>query len=255
MDSGDEFVKRIESLAEYIEFLKVAGGLTESTDLWFRGQKDATWGLIPSVFRNNKLKENEVTLLARFRQKAASHGARYAFDDWGWLVFAQHHGIPTRLLDWSESPLVALYFATASDGDAATDGRVFVLNPQALNLSAGDIEGQLHLLSDKDQTARFYYPETSTAGHVPRAVLAPQLFDRLRFQNGIFTVSTPPAPGAPENDPLKGSSAVESVLIPWRAKAAIRRELALLGFNETAMYMDLDRIACQIKEQVKESTC
>lgn len=253
MGSHDEGVFRIESLAGYIDFLKVAGGLASSKDLWFRGQHDATWGLIPSVFRDGRLKSSEVTLLSRFRQKAAAHGARYGFDDWGWLVFAQHHGLPTRLLDWSESPLVALFFATG--GNEATDGRVFVLNPRTLNLDAGDSAGQLHLLSDQDATAALYFPERQAAGQSPRAVVAPQLFDRVRFQNGIFTVSTPPPLSGGRKDPLRESQAVEEAIIPWRSKGDIRRELALLGFNETAMYMDLDRIAKQITNQIKESTC
>lgn len=54
-----------------------------------------------------------------------------------WLTLMQHYGLPTRLLDWSESPLVALYFALSSDEDAKTDAAVWVLNPMRLNKKVG----------------------------------------------------------------------------------------------------------------------
>lgn len=55
------------------------------------------------------------------------------YDRASWLTLMQHYGLPTRLLDWSESPLVALYFALSSDEDAKADAAVWVLNPMKLN--------------------------------------------------------------------------------------------------------------------------
>ena len=53
----------------------------------------------------------EKLLLARFQQRSIPFHSRSLADSWEWLFFMQHYGVPTRLLDWSESPLMALFFA------------------------------------------------------------------------------------------------------------------------------------------------
>lgn len=81
----------------------------------FRGVKDAEYQLIPSVGRwygpPSHRKAYEVDLLEEFKRKALGYVERLPQSDWDWLFLAQHHGLPTRLLDWSTSPLIALYFA------------------------------------------------------------------------------------------------------------------------------------------------
>ena len=68
---------------------------------------------------------------------AAHCKLRVVFAGISWLTLMQHYGLPTRLLDWSESPLVALYFALSSDEDAKADAAVWVLNPMKLNKKVG----------------------------------------------------------------------------------------------------------------------
>src|SRR4051794_14108420 len=78
---------------------------------WFRGHADSTWKLLPSLARLPNKIEAELALIKRFKQNAYSIGdVPPESEDWRWLFLMQHHGAPTRLLDWSENPLVALYF-------------------------------------------------------------------------------------------------------------------------------------------------
>jgi hypothetical protein len=95
----------------------------------YRGVKDACWELIPRVGRYRKFKglsgsnleKEEKTMLRLFKDQALQHLDFRPEGDWEWLAIAQHHGSPTRLLDWTRNPLVAAYFAVeqAHNGDSA----------------------------------------------------------------------------------------------------------------------------------------
>lgn len=87
----------------------------------FRGQANATWGLAPGVHRAHFIRfrklaggtsiEHERKLLETFKKCARPHLERLPADDWEWLALAQHHGLATRLLDWTSNPFAALFFA------------------------------------------------------------------------------------------------------------------------------------------------
>lgn len=104
--------------------------------MWFRGQSDYSWGLVPSVQRKDGMGKNyEQYISTNFmiHTMRLNSNAPQRYDRASWLTLMQHYGLPTRLLDWSESPLVALYFALSSNKNAKTDAAVWVLNPMKLN--------------------------------------------------------------------------------------------------------------------------
>ena len=232
------------------DLMKVLAPLTaDGRETWYRGHRDQTWLLEASAFRTDGHQQAERGMLARFRQEAASAGSQYAFDEWGWITFAQHHALPTRLLDWSQSPLVALYFAcepSPADG-VEPDGEFFVLYPRDLNEEAGDADGgHPRLLSDSDSKLGDYLPGKDADPVKPRAVVAPLVFDRIRFQTGTFTVEQSPKAGA-ASEPLRKAAALHSFVVAGDKKPALRGQLESLGFNEVSIYRDLDRIAKRIK--------
>jgi hypothetical protein len=85
-----------------------------NTNVIYRGVKSSEYELIPKVGRRRRKKKvlepkDERDILSLFKQRAIEHLHRTPVDDWEWLFIAQHHRLPTRLLDWTRNPLVGAY--------------------------------------------------------------------------------------------------------------------------------------------------
>src|SRR3972149_8768464 len=120
---GDK-IDSIKGLLESINKIKCKNGLTQ---FWYRGHSDAKYELVPSIARKRKYEyggktidgfclQQERNLLHRFRRRAYPYVGRI-LNEWEALFLARHHGLPTRILDWAASPLVALYFACSENPD------------------------------------------------------------------------------------------------------------------------------------------
>ena len=92
----------------------------------FRGVTDASYPLLTTAGRMKireefQLREIEKHILRTFQERAVPFLEFQPKNDWEWLAIAQHHGLPTRLLDWTRNALVAAYFAVRKEfsGDSA----------------------------------------------------------------------------------------------------------------------------------------
>ena len=129
---------QIEKLSQYLDvieqlkdYYKNAG--SQLTFL-YRGHSKDSYELLPGLFRHSSSQEREKQLLYAFIQEASSI-VHLPTDQLGrWAEYAQHYGVPTRILDWTRNPLVALYFACRS-GEKA-NGRVWMLNVGNYNRKA-----------------------------------------------------------------------------------------------------------------------
>ena len=156
---------------------------------------------------------------------------------WDHLFLMQHHGVPTRLLDWTESWQVAVYFAVRERLGSPT---LWVLNPFKLN----DRSVEKRIVFDKSDAIHYDYYETITkSGNVPHklpvCMLPPWASPRIRSQRACFTVhGSDPRP----IEKLVGDRTVKKICIPEELVSAIEG-LIEVDFNEFRLFPDLDGLS------------
>jgi hypothetical protein len=242
----------------------------------FRGLADSKWNLPTSLIRlGGPFAELERHLLRNFCKYAHGHVAdRESL--WFWLTFGQHHGLPTRLLDWTYSPLVALHFATCNVEHFDRDGAVWMVDYGALNMQAPSLlsdalkkEGSYVFTTE--MLKRFEAPESSAkvkfwdiieveqkeGGIKDVTTLAdfdllskedfliffepPSIDERVVNQFALFSIISNPARNV--DDFLKDHpNFVRVVIIPKKLKPEIRDKLDQANINERVLFPGLDGI-------------
>jgi hypothetical protein len=236
----------VSSLAEFVTTLAT---IRTKPILWFRGQPRANYGLVPSLARlGGDWLAAERTMRSRFEQNASALVPVMQRSDWDWMLLMQHYGVPTRLLDWSENPLVALYFATVgSTYDRRYDGALWVLDPVALNaVSSIPPTNDIPVL-DMDDALDPYSTKAiagSLISHGPIAVLAKRQFPRLVAQSGVFTVIH--RDRTPLNE-VRAGDFVGRIVIPRGVKAQFVEELRAVGATRLALFPELESVAATTK--------
>src|SRR5438046_2852901 len=127
--------RSIRTVGELLETLPTVFGRSRKT-VWFRGHSSADWELLPSLARRPDRSTEEMVLFKRFKQHAFPYLERVPEYEWEWLFLMQHYAVATRLLDWTESPLVGLYFAllkAPKRGDKRKAAALWCLYPTQLN--------------------------------------------------------------------------------------------------------------------------
>ena len=214
----------IENVADIEPFLSVVQSHYKPGWI-YRGVGDSSFSLLPKVgrleFRSQYSIETEHLLLQIFKQRAIRHVSPQPTSELAWLAVGQHHGLPTRLLDWTYSPLVALYFAIRDH--AEHEGAVYCRH---MKRGANDFD------PFDIPEAQKYYP--------------PHISPRIPAQHALFTV---------EPDPTREPTIANlvKVTIPASAKCDLRVRLSLLGFHDESMFPDLDGACAHLTWRLKHN--
>jgi len=218
--------------------------------IWYRGQSNKDWSLVPGYYRA-KRQFSESTLLKRFKQNAAMLISDMPKDSFDWLFLMQHYGVSTRLLDWSESPLVALYFALSSYHEYDTDAVLWSLKPSELNRNGGirAADEEFYIPSFEDDEVKNYSVESLNSNSrnelLPIAVIATRNNARIQAQHGVFTIHHLDQISIED---IGDSSHVIKYIIPNDAKEKIAKQLSVLGFTKFQLFPELSSIGEMIKK-------
>jgi hypothetical protein len=218
----------------------------------FRGMSRAEHPLSSSLVRlagDADTRTLELALLRNFRKYAATEGSN-ADSIWDWLALGQHRGLPTRLLDWTYSPLVALHFATEAPEDFDRDGVVWCVNfveankrlPARLRRIMAR-EGSQTLTVDMLAVFKDLRAFDALARTPFLVFLEPPAIDR-RILNQLALFSLMSSATAEMDDWLKAHPTLSRrVLIPARLKWEIRDKLDQANINERILFPGLDGLS------------
>ncbi|MFI5098302.1 MAG: FRG domain-containing protein [Candidatus Acidiferrales bacterium] len=190
----------------------------------YRGVTKLTHQLTPDIGRpdisgaSSTLERDEKTILRLFKERAIPYLSFKPDTEWDWLAIARHHGLPTRLLDWSRNPLVAAYFAV--EKESTEDSLIYAYH------------NETYIRTDKCPDP---FEMTRVGKFIPKHVSS-----RIIAQVGVFTIH--PKPGEAFESPD-----VERLILKAECREDLKWILYKYGIHRASLFPDLDGLAAHIK--------
>lgn len=228
---------------------------------WFRGHSKVFENLTPGIFRdkyNSPMHEmfkpnQEFDLITSFKRYAPAVEANLPGPDehLEWIFWMQHFGIPTRLLDWTESILVALFFAVVNHPE--DDAEIWTIYPDYLNVSTRFYGLSLH----NDRSVQFLAAEPlhnnpeklakelglDEVPQKPIAFIPQMIFQRIKAQSGTFTIHPKPTEGNTIQDVITDTKNITRYIIPTKLKPDFEKKLSYLEINYRTLFPDLEGLS------------
>lgn len=235
----------IKSLGEYIEFINHQE-YRHISQWFFRGHSDKSYELVPSLFRVDR-KESwanwdriEEYIMRQFKAESRPYIKSVPSNEIEWLTMAQHYGLPTRLLDWSTNPLIALYFAVENYKNNK-DANVWLYGLSSTNNCWGE--------------STWLAKKIDLSGNICEKIVFPSHIDsRITNQSGCFTIHE-----IPERDqsfiPLNESPRIFDtfikITIDKNIKQDILNELYYVGIHCGFIYPGLEGLTSRLKFEIE----
>jgi hypothetical protein len=266
--AGNELhVKDITEFIEAVSRLKSAWFPNEPNwGPWFRGHAQADWKLTPKLYRRSPTQRSIRVIEDDIRQEFSMRapGLTRLTEDkpqnpWEWYFIMQHSGAPTRLLDWTEGALIALYFAVR-DSVGSNDASVWVLEPWRLNERVvGEPEviapGTTAGVSEVD-AGRYrpwlpdLYVRNAELPNLPVAVYPSHSARRVSTQRSCFTVHGSDVEGL-EKLGREEPPFLLNVVVSGSAVRDIAEQLVLCGVDELTIFPDVDGLGRFLSTMLK----
>lgn len=273
--------KSVASFAAHVEKLLNAlmeAGRGERSGLWYRGvSRSEKYKLLPTLYRHPEkqghfeaLLQLEREMMDTFERHNVLHDFKHVAggqeDELKLLFYMQHYGVPTRLLDWTSNPFIALYFALSGtrcdeNGNYDEDAAVWALDPGAWNDKALSVRpesvGQALPVREASQN---YAPVKVIQGRVdskglasfqdrPAAVLGIANSARVFAQRGVFTIfgrNLSPMEEQFEKGDFDRNT-LTKIVIPKQHIKNMLDVLLRIGYTDSVSYPDLEGLAMEIK--------
>ena len=189
----------------------------------FRGVRSVEHRLTPKIgriqrFSSGGLATNEQHMLRLFKDQAVPHLDFTPRNDWEWLAIAQHHGLPTRLLDWTRNPLVAAFFAVEKPHNG--DSLIYCYHAPKF----------MDLVKNPDPFTR-----KSVGKFIP-----PHITSRITAQAGLFTIHPRPRGSFESKD-------IRVVRIAERFRHELKRTLWRYGIHRGTLFPGLDGLCSHLE--------
>lgn len=260
----EETITSLDKYTRYVESLRHSNDRPR----WFRGSGRYSYDLSPSLFRHpsitdaDELIRLEGRIIERFRQRCIPFMSRQITENWEYLFLMQHFGVPTRLLDWTENPYMALFFALTTAHLGIKHGvekyldsaAVWIVDPLIWNnkaLSHYTYRGAIDILTHYDDKLDAYKPliDLGSMKEEPVAMFGTYNSPRIIAQRGAFTIFGRNTESM--NNRYITQSYPQDCLIKLKIPASKIRDLLdsiiAIGITDSVVYPDLDGLARETK--------